>query len=82
MSDLYPTKTRIALLRDVDDGTVVYSANSGVLNTATLPPTQVLDAVIELRQAGWIAVDFSRGTLGSYPYVLTDTGRAVLDAAP
>lgn len=81
MSDLYPTRTRLALLQDVDDGQVVFApGQGGVLNLATTPPTQVVSATAEMRRAGWIDVDLDEGAdvLGSYPYAVTDTGRAVL----
>ncbi|WP_047891765.1 hypothetical protein [Micromonospora sp. RV43] len=79
---LRPTRERITLLQDVDHGQVVFSTWSNTaLNLATLPGRPVLRETAEMRQAGWIDVDLSEGadTLGSYPYALTDAGRAILE---
>lgn len=76
MSDLYPTPTRLALLRDVQAERITrrlggsYDANG----------YSVSARMIELRQAGWVQlVDLT----GDFQYVwkLTDAGRAVLDGA-
>lgn len=79
---LHPNHARLALLQDVDDGLVVYApGQGGVLNLATQPPRSVVSETAEMREVGWISVDIREGadTLGSYPYALTDTGRAVLE---
>lgn len=82
---LFPTKTRLRLLRDVADGLVRYAPNASppVMNLATTPPANVLSPTAEQRQAGWITVDVREGNdvLGAYPYELTGVGRAVLATA-
>lgn len=87
--NLFPTKTRLRLLRDVADGHVKYLPNQGGMNFATSPPANVLAATAEQRQAGWITVDIREGsdTLGAYPYRPTATGWNLLaqhmpDAGP
>ncbi|MFY1595581.1 hypothetical protein [Micromonospora sp. WMMD737] len=88
--NLFPTKTRLRLLRDVADGMVWFSPHeNAVHNRATAPAHNVLSATAEQRQAGWITVDIrdNADTLGHYPYRPTGTGWNLLakhlpDAGP
>jgi hypothetical protein len=76
MAGLFPTPTRLALLRDVDAGRVqMYTDRHTYLDA-----WGVLDARIsEARAAGWVELD--EPTLAHRrPWRLTDAGRAVLAA--
>jgi hypothetical protein len=76
MSDLYPTPTRLALLREVAAERITRSLGSSYDRHGF----SVTARMIEMRQAGWVVlVDLS----GDFQYVwkLTDAGRAVLDGA-
>ena len=81
MSDLwlFPTKTRLALLRDVarnlvwgDDGDVLAATGDGGRRKVTVQ-------VADMCRAGWVRPGGLRGDRRR-PYELTDAGRAVLDA--
>jgi DNA-binding transcriptional regulator PaaX len=68
--DLYPTPSRLALLRDVDAGHV-WSTNGAAFNGASGRTRRVNTAVQEMRQAGWIEAQYGN-------WRLTDRGHAVL----
>ncbi|HEX5997335.1 MAG TPA: hypothetical protein VFY84_19520 [Jiangellales bacterium] len=86
---LYPTKTRLALLRDVRDGVVLDLIDDTIdpgqeiptWNTAGaedgFPARRVTAAITAMCREGWV-------TLGSdhMTWRLTDKGRAVLRDAP
>ncbi len=75
VNDLYPTKTRHALLRAVEHRRVV-AANGVVLWHTDGGYNQRCDAKTrEVEAAGWVRL----GTGGVYE--LTDDGRTVLDGA-
>jgi hypothetical protein len=81
-ADLYPTRARLALLRDVDDGKVSDSDDAApVLDLGDDGFARVADAIWTMRRAGW--VELPPGTdepdePGTWR--LTDAGRAVLEA--
>lgn len=78
MADLYPTPTRLALLRDIRDGRVrddadftpmLHFEDDGEAKTA-----RMADRVWEMARAGWCAARVTS------TWELTDAGRAVLAA--
>jgi len=75
VNDLYPTKSRVALLIDVANGLVVADAGSSTAwRKDLLPrvrPIRVTAKVNELVQAGWVVRD-------GRAYVLTDAGQQIL----
>lgn len=83
MSDLYPTKTRLLLLRDVANGDCTrrrdyrgeeYDHNSATDRTVTV-------RLAELERAGWVVLGKPCEPVSRYPcWRLTPAGRAVLDA--
>lgn len=78
MSDLYPTKTRRALLLAVDAGDVVDGPDEyGTIHTWLIDPPyaprKVNNRVGDALYAGWVRQD-------GVTWVLTDAGRAVLAA--
>lgn len=81
MSDLFPTPTRLALLRDIDAGHVLVDTTVEKFTVVLFPdaPTSWQDRqtvtarVIELEVAGWAELAPWHG------WQLTDAGRAVLD---
>lgn len=83
MPDLYPTKTRLALLRDIRDGHVIEGPvepwAGDVWNTARAETgdqaRKVTARVHELEDAGWVECG---GDLTTWS--LTAAGRAVLEA--
>lgn len=75
MSDLYPTKTRLALLRDVADGRV--KRRFGV-DIDTWTDRTVTFRMEELERAGWVELGEFVGR--SQQWQITPAGRAVLDA--
>ena len=81
---LYPTKTRLALLRDVADGIVyqsLLSENRGHCYADAGGPSgrrKVTAAVAEMQRVGWVR--FAIPGRWSCHLELTDAGRAVLDA--
>lgn len=55
MADLYPTKTRLALLRDIADGKVADDPDgTPMLHLGGGERTKVASATWELESAGWI----------------------------
>lgn len=91
MADLYPTKTRLALLQAVADGAVTHNlhwlgrkpARSLWDRVDTSPRWKVVTAAAkEMALAGWICHGKPSGPsiYHSVPWELTDTGRAVLEA--
>jgi len=89
MNELFPTKTRLALLRDVGRGTVLRFPNGESRQHFDDGTYTVINALIgELEQAGWVRVG---GVETSGPYrsinqrarlwQLTRAGEAVLAAA-
>lgn len=77
-SNLYPTQTRLALLRDVDQGIVWRDDRDGQAylgsGTGGRKASKVTAAVDELLAAGWIEKRLSTSAV----YRLTTAGRAVL----
>lgn len=67
------------LLRDMRDGEVWYQQTAGVINTRT--GQDALGPATRLRRARLADVDFDAERLGSYPYVPTAAGEAVLASA-
>lgn len=85
MSDLYPTKTRLALLRDVADGVVWGRRSAGRdanWNAWRGVTGRVTASIREMERVGWVKLGRpeSPSFYASRPYELTDAGRAVLDA--
>lgn len=79
--DLYPTKTRLALLREVADGRIMLGAGGiayGGPCYSVVTGRTVTARIAEMFHAGW--VEPAEGTEGGY-WSLTDAGRAVLDGA-
>ena len=82
MANLYPTKTRLALLQAIVDGEVVTgigprSARIDIYQVDPQPPhesTKVTSRVHELARAGWIRLDDIDTP------TITDLGCVVLDA--
>jgi hypothetical protein len=81
MTTLHLNVSRLALMRDIDDGKVWFSFPGGVVNVSTDPPQDVLGPATELRWAGLADVDFDAEQLGAYPYKLTGAGKTELAAA-
>lgn len=79
---LYPTKTRLALLRAVAEGEVWQNSNGESVETlaATLgvsdPVRRVTAGIAEQERAGW--VHLAELKYGSKQWQLTATGREVL----
>lgn len=73
-TDLYPTRTRLRLLADVDAGRVRTTPDSGYTFAVDRRDKRRVDAQIrEVTAAGWVEqVDGG--------WRLTDAGRAVLEA--
>lgn len=73
MADLYPTKTRLALLRDVDAGNVLDGITDDHvwLVDNPEPPRKVCARMREMEAAGWVEQ-------GEPFWRLTDAGREVL----
>jgi hypothetical protein len=84
VSDLYPTKTRLALLRDVADGEVWQHSNGESVvslsgDTGGPSVARCTAAIEEQRDAGWVhLVELKHG---AKQWQRTDAGRAVLDGA-
>lgn len=85
MSDLFPTKTRLALMRAVAAGHVLQLPDEERGDLATFdttdaeigaPARRVNARAAELERAGWV-----RLMADDVTYRLTDAGRAVLDGA-
>lgn len=71
--DLYPTKTRLALLGDVGRAKVYYAENGQIMrNTGDRFPVRATAAVKEMESAGWVL--FGR----NQTYELTELGRRIL----
>ncbi len=82
MHDLYPTKTRLALLRHVAAG-IVYKHTHDGSSTTNAGFTRVTARIAEAEQAGWVELE-EADHLDTYPlrvWRLTDAGRAILDQA-
>jgi hypothetical protein len=82
MSDLYPTPTRLALLRAVVAGEIWQNSNGESVETdsdvlgVSDPVRRVTAAVHEQQRAGWI--ELVELKYGAKQWQLTDEGRAVL----
>ena len=76
MIDLYPTRTRLDLLRAVAHGRVYLSTSGHVMRRGEGPMiNRRCDAAIrEQEKAGWVRLGADAGT-----YEPTDQGRALLD---
>lgn len=70
MIELYPTPSRLALLRDIDAGHV-WSTAGAAYSGASGRTRRVNTAVQEMRQAGWVEALYGQ-------WKLTDAGRTVL----
>lgn len=71
---LFPTPTRLGLLRDIADGKVADDAHlTPMLDLGDGMRTKVSHGVWELSQAGWCQ------PTDTSAWELTDAGRAVLD---
>lgn len=80
MADLYPTPTRLALLRHVAAGRVHKHTHDGN-STANAGWTRVTARIAEAEQAGWVELE-QADHLGASPlrlWRLTAAGRAILD---
>lgn len=85
---LYPTPTRLALLRAVDAGEVTRSWSLRMepvdrrtgqrVNARAMFSTSCSARMAELARAGWVTYPPMRFGGGSVPWTLTDAGRAVL----
>lgn len=84
MTGLYPTKTRIALLRAVEDGKVTWWPEGTPGPWSSLDPgtgwRKVDSRINELEAAGWAAKP-SAPIGGRHVWQLTDAGREVLAQA-
>lgn len=78
MSDLYPTPTRLALLREIDAGQVWSSLRDSTIRTNLGQGRIVTDRVTEMWHAGW--VEPVVGPIGEL-WALTAIGRGVLEDA-
>jgi hypothetical protein len=79
VSDLYPTKTRLRLLRDADADRV-RSEHGNIIATDHDGGRRTVNAAVEeLCVAGWVEPGEVRGARRRYD--ITDAGRAVLDGA-
>jgi hypothetical protein len=77
MSDLYPTKTRLDLLRAVAYGRVTVSPGSQIIHRTESSFSRRCDSAIREQEAvGWVRLGADGGT-----YEPTEAGRAVLDGA-
>lgn len=84
MTDLYPTKTHLALLRVVAAGKVRYYPQYGKsdgFSLDTLSDRRCSPQMAELRGAGWVSIPPKRPGDFSLLWALTDAGRAVLEEA-
>ena len=82
MADLYPTKTRLALLTAVDDGAVVEGITEDTDGDTWLTedghqPLKVTARIHELERAGWVELPDDPPVF----WRLTEAGWAVLLAA-
>ncbi len=80
MSELYPTKTRLDLLRTVNAGDVMEGLTEDTqghtwLTSYTDPARKVCARIAEAEAAGWVELNEPNPV-----WALTDAGRAVLDA--
>lgn len=87
MADLFPTKTRLALLRDVAREAVRREYSTDFAYDFNTRSDRTVTAVIaEQKRAGWVELDttlFETGGKQSFQvryWRLTDVGRSVLDA--
>jgi hypothetical protein len=78
VSDLYPTPTRIQLLRDLETECVVENEDGTWLlsQTNAFPPVKVSAEIRKFHSAGWVELlpNVER-------WVLTDAGREILRGA-
>lgn len=75
MNDLYPTKTRLALLRDVSRAAVYIAESGHIMRQAGFGdrfPTRATAAVKEMERAGWVRLGRND------TYELTNIGRELL----
>lgn len=79
MSELYPTPTRIQLLRDVQDGRVLFRGGDSWCEWQVegRHPTKVTFTVKQVAAAGWI----QRQPATPFRWDLTDAGRQILGGA-
>jgi hypothetical protein len=77
-TDLYPTKARLALLRDVDDGKVCDHSTefAPYLRLDDGDLARVADAIWGMERAGWVMQPAA-----SMLWELTDKGREILAGA-
>lgn len=88
MSDLHPTPTRLALLRDVAGGSVRREYNTEPQTEHdynTWAGRRVCARVAEAKAAGWVELDGTKFSTGVHGFLvsywrLTEAGRSVLDA--
>lgn len=82
-TDLYPTPTRLALLRAVDAADVIEGltedtdGDTWLLAQSPYGHRRVTARILDAQGAGWVTLHADGVT-----WRLTDTGRAVLDAHP
>lgn len=82
MSDLYPTPTRLRLLRAVSLGEVFRDHRDDDWLVYGDPVADKVTARIEeMRSAGWCELVATPARQWAGKWQLTDTGQAVLDAA-
>jgi hypothetical protein len=79
VSDLYPTKTRLGLLRDAAAGRVRSEHGNIIATDSDGGRRTVSAAVEELCVAGWLKPGEVRAARRQYD--ITDAGRALLDGA-
>jgi hypothetical protein len=90
MSDLYPTKTRLALLRDVAGEHITRNYFADGERDTDGDGDKVTARIAEAEKAGWVHLDdkvwttinvFDGGWWTLRYWRLTDAGRALLDGA-
>jgi hypothetical protein len=80
MADLYPTKTRLKLLRGVQRNEVTYYTNSrDSFWDGEGKGRKVTGQVTELWRAEWVRIEPT--AIETTPWVLTEAGRKVLEEA-
>jgi hypothetical protein len=77
-SDLYPTKTRLALLEDVRDGLVYEESLPGGRYVRSAPTGYVTARVIEMLRAGWVEQRSAPGDKWRKQMRLTAEGERIL----
>lgn len=79
MADLFATPTRLDLLREVEAAEVWQQSNGHSIIEQGTRTRKVTAEVAAMERAGWITLVALR--FGAKRWDLTDSGRAVLDAA-